>query len=305
MSPSKQLIPLTDSVMERLAFARHLYQLGVEQSRRPEPSNAVGILMLHDAVELLLHLATEHLQVRASEKTRFMEYFDLLAPKVAGGQVSERSSMQRLNGARISFKHHGTRPSTSDVEALRGSVSLFLETNVPAIFGIDFDHVSMARLVRTEDARNALLKAESVIAQGELRGGMEHIAIAYAHIIKIHDEFARPLSARRRLSYGPSISGPMARVEHELTEIADEVLRLARSHEALQERVTFLELGIAPASIHRFHGLTPAASIAFDGTPHIGYVGPPTTPTVDDVRFCYDFVVSVALAVERRSTDGA
>src|SRR6266566_783179 len=152
--------PITDPTMERLAFIRHLYQLGVEQSRKAEPGNAIAILMLHDAADLLLQLGSEHLNVAKRGPTFFTDYFDLLAPKVSGGALAERAAMNRLNSARVNLKHHGTRPSATDVESLRASTTGFFESNVPLIFGITFDEISMARLVQLPEAKQYLEKAE-------------------------------------------------------------------------------------------------------------------------------------------------
>lgn len=35
--------------VKRLAFIRHLYKVGVEQSNQPEPLNAMSLLSFHDA----------------------------------------------------------------------------------------------------------------------------------------------------------------------------------------------------------------------------------------------------------------
>jgi len=51
------------TIIKRLAFIKYLYKLAVDQSRRPEPLCSASILTFHDAVELFLQLASEHLDV--------------------------------------------------------------------------------------------------------------------------------------------------------------------------------------------------------------------------------------------------
>ena len=59
--------------MERLAFIRHIYQMGIDQSRQPESANAAAILLFHDAVDLLLQLAAENLSVGKKGNTYLPE----------------------------------------------------------------------------------------------------------------------------------------------------------------------------------------------------------------------------------------
>jgi hypothetical protein len=52
--------PLTKDLTRRLVFVRYLYELGVEQSHKPEPFAAVAVLTFHDACEMFLQIAAEH-----------------------------------------------------------------------------------------------------------------------------------------------------------------------------------------------------------------------------------------------------
>jgi len=46
---------------QQLAFIRYLFNIGVEQSFKPEPQCALAILNFHDAIELFFGLSCEHL----------------------------------------------------------------------------------------------------------------------------------------------------------------------------------------------------------------------------------------------------
>ena len=48
--------------MRLLAIARHLFQLGVDQSHRGEPLAALAILPWHDAIEIFLQSALYYKQ---------------------------------------------------------------------------------------------------------------------------------------------------------------------------------------------------------------------------------------------------
>jgi hypothetical protein len=293
---------IDDVTMGRLAFIRYLYQLGVEQSRRPEPLNAVSLLMLHDAADLLLQLGSERLGVGKKGPIFFMDYFDLLAPKVKGGALEGRQSMSRLNAARTNLKHHGNRPSASDIESLRSSTTSFFEGNLPLIFGIAFDEISMARLVKLPEAREYLEKSETLLAAADLNGAVEAVAIAFAYIMKRQDDLEpTPYDPRRmRMPVSMPTSGGVTQTQFDVHDLDEEVRRHSRAIGTLQERVTFLSLGIEPASRERFRRVTPNVMIAFAGNPLISVQTRAAPLTVEDARFCYDFVVGIALALEQR-----
>lgn len=292
---------VNDSTMERLVFIKQLYLMGVEQSRRPEPANAVAVLMFHDAVDLLLQLASEYLNVGKSGNTYLMEYFNLLAPKVEGGAIDGRQSMKRLDGVRKNLKHHGTRPAAGDVESLRASTTSFFETNVLLFFGITFDEIAMSRLVVVPEARKSLEESEALAAAGDLGGSVEATAIAFAQLMSRHHQL-EPVPYRREHRTPIRIpgSGGVDRIEFDVRDIDKDVQKLSQGMETLQERVTFLSLGVEPASLARFKRTAPEVHLSFNGTPRM--VGrPKSSPvTIDDVRFCYDFVIGVALALQRR-----
>lgn len=52
---------LNSSTVRRLAFIRFFYGQGLEQAGRPQPMAATALLSFHDAVEMFLLLAAEHL----------------------------------------------------------------------------------------------------------------------------------------------------------------------------------------------------------------------------------------------------
>lgn len=154
--------------MRRLAFVRYLYETAVSQSHAPAPLKCASILTMHDAAELFLQLACEHLNVGAQQPS-FMDYWDLLNKKLDSGELAQKESMRRLNKARVALKHSGTLPSDLDVEAFRATATSFLQDNTPLVFGVEFDGVSLAEYVNPESSRTILKEAQDAIAAGEIR----------------------------------------------------------------------------------------------------------------------------------------
>ena len=74
---------LTQYQLERLAFIRYLFKLGIQHAQDPGPQSSVAILLFHDAVELFLELASQTLHAKPAE--HFMKYFSQLDEKLHPG----------------------------------------------------------------------------------------------------------------------------------------------------------------------------------------------------------------------------
>ena len=119
--------------IKRLAFIKYVYTLGIEQSYQPVPSSSVSLLLFHDSIELFLQLASEIFDVGKS-KVEFMAYWDLLSKEISDETLPQKEAMRRLNKARVSLKHSGTRPSEIDIESFLFSSTSFFFFSVPLFF---------------------------------------------------------------------------------------------------------------------------------------------------------------------------
>src|SRR6185369_12775789 len=108
----------------RLAFVRHLQDLGVEQSHKPEPFAAVALLTFHDACEMYLQIAAEHNGVTFSKQKypNLLEYWGLFEQQKKL-QVTSKPAMVRFNDARNNLKHGGVHPAHYEIEGFRATVT--------------------------------------------------------------------------------------------------------------------------------------------------------------------------------------
>jgi hypothetical protein len=77
----------------RLAFSKYLLTLANAQSKQPEPLASAALLGFHDAIEFFLQVASEKLNV-GKPKIEFLEYWDLIAPKLAPNELPQREAEQ-------------------------------------------------------------------------------------------------------------------------------------------------------------------------------------------------------------------
>jgi len=295
------------TIIKRLAFIKYLYKLAVDQSRRPEPLCSASILTFHDAIELFLQLVSEHLDVGKQQPT-FMGYWDLISQKLSNQELTQKESMRRLNRARVALKHHGTLPSTLDIEAFRASATNFFEENTPIVFGIDFSDITLVELIQCEDVKNNLKDAEEFLKENKTEESLDKVALAFAQLIDDYESRKIGRYGRSPFFFGESMiflsSSYMginqvtgSEFERRLAEFIDKV---RESIESLQQAVKILSLGIDYRRYVKFRLLTPHILRTLDGTYHIHWVqwGSKGRPTIEDVQFCIDFVIESAVTLQ-------
>jgi len=292
---------LDESVVRRLAFIKYLYKVAVEQSQRPEPLYSASILTFHDAIELFLQLACEHLDVSTKEQQSFLGYWDILAPKLPDRVPTLKESMKRLNRARVELKHHGILPSKLDIEAFRASATNFFEENTSPIFGIKFSEVSLIDLVRCEETKNNLKEAALLLKQNKIEESLDKVALAFAHLIDDYESRKREQFGRSPFFFGESLSSFHIGIDRsQVGELVEFIDKVKKSIEDLQNAVKILSLGIDYRRYVKFRLLTPIISKTIGSRRYKIYrrYGSKGIPTVEDVQFCIDFVIESAITLQ-------
>ncbi len=289
---------LAESTMQRLAFIRYLYSIAVEQSQQPEPLGAASILTFHDSIELFLQLASEHLNV-GTKRPGFMNYWDLLEPKLPTGGLAQRESMRRLNKSRVALKHHGTFPSKLDIEAFRASATNFFEENAPLVFGIEFSSISMVNLVKCAEARSSLEGASKLIEEGKAEDALDKIAIAFAQLIDDYENRKRTRFGRSPFFFGESLTFEssffMGIRDHKFAGFVDKV---KDSLEAMQSAMKILSLGLDYRRYVKFRLLTPFVTRVLNGDYALSRSRRDEPRSIEECHFCNDFVIESAIHLQ-------
>ncbi|MBE3088294.1 MAG: hypothetical protein IMZ71_04185 [Chloroflexi bacterium] len=279
--------------LRRLAFIRYLFRVGLVQSRQPMPLAAASLLTFHDAVELFLVLACEHLNCPVKENMSFAAYFESLR-RQPGISVSGEGVMVRLNKARVNLKHYGNLPAKESVEGFRESVSAFLDDNCSSLFEVQLQSVSMTALVEDREGRSRLEQAEARLAAGEPAEAIKNVALAYRSLIRNFgpgwDVFwGFHMENVGRLGTPPLTGSP--RLNAILSGVGDAL-------DYLWTRLGVLEMGFDIPRYQRFTRIAPGVHVTLDGREEpINII---KTPAADDVQFCIEFVVDCALTLQSR-----
>ena len=305
---TRESMKLDRNVTKRLVFIKYLYNIAVEQSKRPEILCSVSILTFHDAIELFLRLASEFLDVGKAQPS-FIEYWDLLSKKLSERGLTQRESIRRLNKARVGLKHHGILPSKLDIEAFRASATNFFEENTPTVFKIEFSDISLIDLVQCEDVKNKLKEAETMIGESKVADAIENVAFAFAQLIDDYESRKSEQYGCSALfsdgSYMPTLISTECDFGSEVDSFADDVIN---GLEDIHKDINILSLNLDSQKYVKFRLLTPKVRIlpkvsVLCGDPrryciHKVQRRSKKVPTVEDAQFCIDFVIESAVTLQ-------
>jgi hypothetical protein len=288
-------VALSPQAVKRLAFIRFLYTQGLEEARRPLPLAATALLSFHDAVEMFLLLAAEHLGVTLPKHVTFEGYFDEIA-KATGMQLPARNAMRRMNNSRVNFKHHGSIPSATDLEQFRADVTTFFTDATQMVFAADFTGLDMTDLVTQPDALNRLRQAETHAGQGDYTEALALLSEAFDGLL--NDYAGRKLRANGRSAYtwwapSGSTAGQLHGRDHH-PKLVDRMNYIYTALEGMQRAMRVVAMGLDYRRYARFEMLVPGVPYFMDGHREVRPF-PGLQVGDDEYQFCKQFVIETAL----------
>jgi hypothetical protein len=278
----------------------------VDQSHKPEPFAAVAVLTFHDACEMFLQIAAEHNGVTPPKQRSpdFLDYWQLFEQQ-AQLQVTSKASMSRLNRARGNLKHGGVLPAHDEIEGFRAAVTSFLEDSALTLLGINLDDVSLTSMIKSDDVRGPLERAETALSAGDLQGAMGEVASAFTVSVRRFERrprasthpVGRPYSLRDATA---SLFGVLGRrigdeIEDELYNIRGTLDRVV---DVFSEAITVVAYNLDFDSYLMFKTHAPVVHEFPGGRIQVEWTlrSQPTDPEV--VRRCLNFVIDTAIRLE-------
>ena len=297
---------LSQNTIKRLAFIRFLYGEGREQAVRPQPLAATALLSFHDAVEMFLLLAAEHLGVNLDRHTTFDGYWTQVAAQ-ASVQLPSRPAMRRMNNSRVNFKHHGSIPSATDLDQFRGDVTTFFTDATPLVFAADFNSFDMSDLVTQHGARTLLRDAGTHAHKGDYTGALALLSEAVYDLLIDYRFSKRTAMASTAYDIGHLLrfgADPTTLMgfRRGITPGTGPSLALVDTVEEMQDTLRVLAMGVDYQRYVRFRMLVPLVLHPSDGHRE---VHPKKGLQVGDeeYQFCKQFVIEPALHLAETDFD--
>ena len=287
---------LNPNTVRRLAFIRFLYSQGLEQAARPQPLAAAALLSFHDAVEMFLLLAAEHLRVNLDRNTTFDGYWTQIAAQ-ATLQLPSRNAMRRMNNSRVNFKHHGSIPSATDLEQFRGDVTTFFTDATQTVFAADFTGIDMTDLVTQQDALAKIRDAETHARQDDYPVALALLSQALHGLLHDYADRKRTSENTTAFSFGPE-QGLDTLFTSQIREIDVQLYEHLRAITGvigtMQRALRILAVGLDYRRYARFYMLVPHFT-HFTDEHREAFSVPGLRIGDEEYQFCKLFVIEAAI----------
>lgn len=284
---------MDELIIKRLAVVKHLYQQGVSLSYESEPSNGLCLLPFHDSIEMFLKICADVKGIKIDRKTMFMDYFAILPG------LQNSSQMQNLNNKRVALKHHGEIPSSLDIEIARANTTEFFELNTPSFFSVEFSEISMTSLIKYSSVADWLNKANSAHQKGEYSDSICLSHVAFEDLLLSHEEdksyfYESPFSTVKECKHYLRDTKIDRQLDENINKIRKDLL-------SIDDALTIIGLGINYKQHTKFKLLSPYINVWPDneGRKYDWYPKENVLANSQNSSFCYDFVVSCALHIQR------
>jgi len=279
-------------IIPRLSIAKYLYQLGYTQSKQSESVAFTSLLSFHDAVEIFLKLVAEQADIK-SDNFSFLDYWDKIP------SLTLKESMRSLNVRRVNLKHKGILPAKQDLEISRVNVTDFFEQNSKIQFGINFKDISLINLVAYDSVRQYLEMSQKALAQNKFEDSIENVAYAFFDLIHTYEKSKKKNYNKSLFDFGDSAFFTMS-TQNNLRKLdsgfADNMAKINKTMEALQNSVKIMCLGIDYKKYAMFQFLTPTVNRSTNKLRATIYEY--KNWTFENCQFCIDFVIESSLKLQ-------
>ena len=288
---------LAQHTLRELVLVKHTFREGerLSQSSTSPVGFYGGIILVHDAVMQFLLLLGEDLLVRALYKKTFpqlLEDIDTAFETSKRKPLPFKQDLLRLNDVRGRLHHQRIFPDKTAFGYLVPVARDFLAKGYREYFKQRFERVSLARLIRDKSVRSRVEDVERAVR----RGHKEEAVVTMADLaFELFERSRVRLSQRDWESIASAGTRPRGR--YEVPEVY-----------GTDVSVELLQLGIDPARYVRFKWLTPQVVKDRRTDSHVVKwnklwdVEENWTP--DNLAFCFDFIVDLALKTQDRSRPG-
>lgn len=280
-------------LIQRLTYVKYLYKLGYQQSLQSEPYSSFAVLIFHDCIEMALHLMRENLGKR-NKVNGLMSYFSMMPELTLG------PSIERLNILRNKLKHNGILPSRVEIETSRVNTTDFLVQNTKVQFDLEFNDISLAKLVNNKASRFYLSVAERDLIEGKYDLAIKAIVIGYSYLVREYEASKKDLLFSSRLTYGLNISRDINPFwDKDISQhLRNFVTQVNQNMEIIQENLRILSLGIDPIKYQKFKLISPHVVIDANGEYHVSKPKKELLTKVN-CQYCFDFVLECALKIQK------
>ena len=295
------IITLDEGALRRLAVIKFLRDQGVAQSRPLSPTAGLGLLPLHDAVEMLLQLTAEYLHI-ATKNIPFTAYWAELAKSDVA--LGRKGQMERFNLARVALKHSGSLPHRDDLVRHVSNAVAFIDDCMEAVYGRSIEEISLSDLVTDEEIRGHLSQSQQLLASGAHEASMTEATMAFIKAMRAYyqspagEDGVAPYSIQGASTPFHSIFDASTLADHFTGHDRFTARRtfesIGRTAQVVDEALLIVGCGLDFRAYQHFRALMPVVHEMVGGDIVVDWMRPAPTDKAQVHRFL-DFATEAAL----------
>ncbi len=289
----------TDTITQRkLVLTKRLFHHAVVQSNSVHSpvSRIISIIGFDLSSETMLKTVVAGLETTKPPADAFqplIDQADRLLQANSLGTLPDRTNLQYVHSIRNDAQHKAKYPNETDVGDCRAFTKGFLQSVVQQVWGIDFDCLSMADLVRNTSAKQYLLQAEAEYARGDYQKALDNAAAGLTLVLNRvqrgivgdpHDPFVKAFV----------MADQFGRDMKPSTKIYDAFAKIQRT-------TLFLALGMSLPDYMRFADLAGTTVFTIDGNFH--RAGGKLQVGEKDAEIALAYTSSTVVEIEERVGD--
>jgi hypothetical protein len=217
-------------MIQQVLIAKRIFSIGESYAKQTEPLSAgLAISLFQDSVEQLTWCIAKHKDLDVRDTEGFTSLLDKV-DRASEETLPHKAKMLELNKARVSFKHYGNLPASSESEKFRSYAYDFMVVAGQRHLGVDFEQVSLASLITDSEIRGHVEAAERNLAAEQVSEAVSQVALARFFLFKNLSQYLPKVDRRlsdadRVFQQIPELRGRDVPVFRYLTQYLDEVAR--------------------------------------------------------------------------------
>ncbi len=286
----------TETIIQRLAFAKYLIQKGNQEAQNSEPLSSVAILNYHDALELTFDLILEDKGIN-SDNLSFMGYFNEINNWLINNgknEISLKPSLKKLKDRRVNIKHKGIFPSRNDIRESEFTVKAIFDELCMSVYDLDSKDISLISLVENIKVKNYLSDAINQFPDNE-KDSIVNLSLAFGFLLKDYESSKINIYGSSPFNFGSNFGGYNS--IHENDSMDDFINDVQFSIESIEETIKILAFGFDYKKYVKFSLLIPEPSWIPNGEPKV-HVNKNMKIDTTDLEFCVNFIIECAFKLQ-------
>ena len=291
-------------IVYRLVLAKTIFKKAIRFCDTPNDTFnfSQGLIALHDALDNFTGAIASQLNISLTQKSYLLDTLNAIEGHKrktdASFSLISKNEIAQLNTIRNNIKHQGIVPNTNHAKGLIAPIVFFFQEYSRCYFGLEWEIISLADLIKDDSIKTQVKKVEDFIEQGKYKEALNEMAIIK---FKVFEESL----LRIRLNPRYDLSPP-SEEDKKLRESSNIFPGQGRGwFSDLYDRADFLEKGIDRDLMRKFEDLT--AKVGVNNNKEWEYIlnhghnwGPPNW-IKENALFCYDFLVDAIIKNQRRN----